>query len=199
MRPVTACVLLLAAATQTLAQYAILFDIEDDTLLPGQSTSVTLSAAYAPHDWAFALVLTDLVSSEGERGLSDWELVAPLTGPGTTPGAPSGTGIDGILAGQLNFPVPGLPPPTNPIDFWTVTYTAPMDVAAPFDVLLSTDTSRFEVYPTREAVFGESRLDLLAEGNATIRVIPTPASVAVLGGLLVCARRRHSSRGSSRD
>ena len=179
-----------AAVCPALAQYAILFNIEDDTLTPGQRTTITLSAAYAPDDWGFALVFTDLVSSQGDRGLRDWELLPPLDGPGTTPGTPSATGIDGILAAKLNFPATGIPPDPNPIDFWSVTYTAPTDVAAPFDVRLTTDTSRFEVYPTREAVFGESRIDLLTEGNATIRVIPAPASALVLLGLVLARRRR---------
>lgn len=190
MRRTTVCLLLLAAAPVQ-AQYAILFDIEDDTLLPGQSTTITLAAAHAPSEWAMATVGTRLIASTGSDGLSDWALIAPMSGPGTTPGGPSPTGIDGIIAGQLNFPpggVPGLP--TNPIDFWRVTYTAPTDVAAPFDLLLSTDTSRFEVYPFRDSVFGESRLDLLVEGNATIRVIPAPASALVLAGLALATRCR---------
>ena len=185
----TVSILLLAAAPVQ-AQYAILFDIENDTLLPGQSTTITLAAAHATSEWAMATVGTNLVASTGSEGLSDWALVAPMSGPGTTPGALSPTGIDGILAGQLNFPPAGVPQPPNPIDFWRVTYTAPTDVAAPFDLLLSTDTSRFEVYPTRESVFGESRLDLLVEGNATIRVIPAPASALVLAGLALATRRR---------
>ena len=137
-----------------------------------------------------ATVGTNLVASTGSAGLSDWALIPPMSGPGTTPGGPSPTGIDGIVAGQLNFPPAGVSQPPNPINFWNVTYTAPMDVAAPFDVLLSTDTSRFEFYPFRDSTIGESRLDLLVEGNATIHVIPAPASVHVLAGAGLLAGRR---------
>lgn len=181
---------LLSAAAPAQAQYAILFDIEDDTLLPGQSTTITLAAAHDPGEWAMATVGTNLIATTGSAGLSDWALIPPMSGPGTTPGGSSPTGIDGILAGQLNFPPAGVPQPPNPIDFWRVTYTAPTDVAAPFDLLLSTDTSSFEVYPFRDSTIGESRLDLLVEGNATIRVIPAPASALVLAGLALATRRR---------
>ncbi|NRA58572.1 MAG: hypothetical protein HRU13_10720 [Phycisphaerales bacterium] len=194
MRPQTAAMLSLALGIQALAQdqYALRFDVQDDTLLPGQSTSITLAAAYGSN-WALATVGTELVASTGSDGLSDWALIAPLDGPGTTPGALSATGVDGILAGQLNFPPAGhWEPQPNPIPFWTATYTAPTDVAAPFDVTLLTQTSRFEVYISRDDPVGRSRLDDLVEGSAVIRVIPAPASALVLVGLPAITTRRRS-------
>ena len=180
MRPQTAAMLSLALGIQALAQdqYALRFDVQDDTLLPGQSTSITLAAAYGSN-WALATVGTELVASTGSDGLSDWALIAPLDGPGTTPGALSATGVDGILAGQLNFPPAGhWEPQPNPIPFWTATYTAPTDVAAPFI--------------SRDDPVGRSRLDDLVEGSAVIRVIPAPASALVLVGLPAITTRRRS-------
>lgn len=180
----------LGTAVVAFGQAAITIEVDQPVLQPGESTAITLWAGYASSDWAMAFVGTDFVSSQGAVGLSDWELVEPMHGPGTLAGEAGPSGIVGILAGQLNFPVPGGPEPTNPIAFWQATYTAPIDVTA-MDIELSTSTSRFEVYATRESVFGESRLGDLTEGSATIHVVPAPAGVAVLGvGALLGMRRR---------
>lgn len=179
----------LGIAAVALGQAAITIEVDQPMLMPGESTGVTLWAEHGPSDWAMAAVGTDFVSSVGSDGLSDWALVAPMAGPGTLPGDAGPTGIEGILAGQLNFP-PGGHMGTNPIAFWRVTYTAPLD-AMEMTVDLSTATSRFEVYPTRDSVFGESRLDGLTEGSATIHVVPAPAGMAVIGvGALLGMRRR---------
>lgn len=179
----------LGIATMASGQAAITIEVDQPVLLPGESTAVTLWAGHAPSDWAMAFVGTDLVSSQGAEGLSDWALVDPMGGPGTLPGVAGPSGIEGILAGQLNCPPCGHMG-TNPIVFWRATYTAPMDAMA-MEVDLSTATSLYEVYPTRDSVFGESRLDDLIEGSATIRVVPAPAGMAVLGlGSLLAVRRR---------
>jgi len=182
----------LAFAGTVLAQPAITVDVENPVLLPGERTSITLLAGYGGSDYAIAGVNTDLVTSVGSEGWSVARGLPPMSGPGTSPGTASPTGYDMILAGQLNFPEPTLyADPTNPIGFWRATYTAPMDPAAPFDVDLSTMTRRYDVYIDRDSSRSESRLDELAEGSATIRVIPAPASaLALVGGLLVRARRR---------
>lgn len=199
MRRTTACVLLLAATTPTLAQTSsaeIVFDIDNDTLLPGQSTTVTLWAAWPEHEFAMGYVSTSLETSVGSTGWSGLELVAPMDGPGTTKGVLSTIGIDGIVAGQLNYcpAAPFCPTMDNPIAFWQATYTAPADVGAAFDVDLLTRTTRFDVYFADRVLETHSYLHELVEGEATIRVIPAPASIAVLSGLLVFARRRRESR-----
>ena len=164
----------------------------DEDLQPGDSVVVTLSAGYGAGDYAVAGIATDFISSVGSTGWSDLALIAPMDGPGTTEGVGSASGVDGILAGQLNFPpVPIYADPTNPIAFWSATYTAPDVVDDPFTIDLSTDTSRFDVYIARASSRSETRLDDLAEADGFINVVPAPASLALLGlGGLAAARRR---------
>lgn len=192
MRPIVRfCLVANALASPVFGQAAVIIDIDDPTLLPGQSTTITLSAFVPPADYLLAGVQADLVSSAGNAGLSDLLLLAPLDGPGTVPGEIGSTGVEGIIAGQLNFPVGSPPDQPNPIGFWQATYTAPVVVSDPFDVMLSTQTIRFDVYASRDDILGESRLDGLVEGDATIRVIPAPASTLALSlGLIACGRRR---------
>ncbi|NRA58810.1 MAG: PEP-CTERM sorting domain-containing protein [Phycisphaerales bacterium] len=166
--------------------------VSETTIGPGESTVVTLSAGYGAGDYAVAGIETNFISSVGSDGWSDVALIAPMDGPGTSAGAPSGTGVDGILAGQLNFPPAGIyADDSNPIAFWTATYTAPADVPDAFTVDLSTDTARFDVYVARDSSASESRLGSLTEGSGAINVVPAPASLALLGlGGLAAARRR---------
>lgn len=188
----TAAALILLTTAQAMSQSAILIDIEDDTLLPGQSTTVTLWAAWPEHEFAFASTRTSLETSVGSQGWSDIEIVPPMDGPGTTPGTPSATGIDDITVWQLNFCPTGPYCPTqdNPIEFWQATYTAPADVGAAFDVDLLTRTTAFEVYFKPQSLETHSYLDVLTEGSATIHVIPAPASVLGLGIGVGCFSRR---------
>ncbi len=191
----TICVLAaLAATTPTLAQTSraeVVFDIDSDTLLPGESTTVTLAAGWDGPWYSMCCVRTDLVASAGSTGWSDLSLIAPMAGPGTTPGTLGATGVEGIIAGQLNFP-PGTPwePDPNPLPFWRATYTAPTDVTVPFDIDLMTSTNAFDVYIEARSAVTQSLMDVLTEGQATIRVIPAPASTLVLAGLALAARRR---------
>ncbi len=188
----TAAILAVAGVAAAAAAQSISIDVMNPTLGPGESTMVTLSAGYGGSDYAIAGIGTNFISSVGSDGWSDVQLIAPMDGPGTTGGAPSGTGVDGIIAGQLNFPPAGIfADPTNPIAFWSATYTAPADVADAFTVDLSTDTSRFDVYVSRDSGLSESRLGDLREGQGAINVVPAPASLALLGlGGLAAARRR---------
>jgi len=190
MKKAVALVAVAGMAAVASAQYEIQIDVANPTLGPGQSTTVTLAATH--DDWAVAGVQTDFISSVGSDGWSDLALVAPMDGPGTSAGDASATGVDGILAGQLNFPPAMIfADPSSPIAFWQATYTAPDDVTDGFDVALSTDTSRFDVYIDRERSASESRIDQLVEGSGTISVVPAPASLALLGlGGLAAARRR---------
>lgn len=169
-------------------------NFSNPTLNPGETTVVTLSASYGSGDYAIAGIATDLISSSGPDGWSDIELVAPMDGPGTTAGTRSATGIDGIIAGQLNFPIAGIyADDSNPIAFWRATYTSPAIVGSAFDLEVSTVTSRFDVYVSRGAATSESRLGDLTEARGGIFVLPAPSGAAVLGlGLMAAARRRRS-------
>lgn len=188
-KPVSFCLVLLSAAAPAQAQSSIVIDVDNPTLAPGESTGVTLAALW--HDgFAMAGVDTDLLVSTGSEGWSDLRLIAPMNGPGTSAGSLTPLGVEGILAGKLNFPATGIPPDPNPILFWQGVYTAPTDVATPFDVDLSTSTSRFDVYIERPSSTTRSLLPGFTEGNATIRVIPAPASALVLAGLALTTRRR---------
>jgi hypothetical protein len=182
----TAAIFAVAGVAAAAAAQSITMDIADATLAIGESTTVTLTASYGGSDYAIAGVGTSVVG--GGDNWSDLALIAPMAGPGTSAGVTSGNGVNGIIAGQLNFPPAMIyANPTNPIAFWSATYTASAEGV--FD--LSTDTSRFDVYVRRESSLSESRLADLREGAGTITVVPAPASLALLGlGGLAAARRR---------
>ncbi len=178
-----------AASAQTAAN-GITILVDDPVLEPGQATTVRMEAYFDASDYCMSGVATNLLSSAGSQGLSDLRLTRPMAGPGTTVGVIDGTGVSGIIAGQLHFLGGIYGDTSNPIAFWEATYTAPGDVATPLDVGLTTETTRFDVYIRISTARTESRLGDFAEGEATIRVVPAPAGVVVLGGLLVAARRR---------
>ncbi|MGD1914803.1 MAG: hypothetical protein ACFCBV_01265 [Phycisphaerales bacterium] len=173
----------------------VIIEIDQPVLAPGESTTVTLLAGFdSTQDFAMAGILTSLLADSGGVGIesawSDVTLVGRMAGPGTTPGVPEAGGYAGIIAGQLNFPpAGGGADSSDPIAFWSATFTAPTDAGA-FAVDLSTRTDRFEVYIERDSSDAESRLDGLAEGSGTISVIPAPASGLVLFGLVAIRRRR---------
>ena len=165
---------------------SIIIDIDDDTLAPGETTTVTMSASYGGTDYAIAGVATSLIG--GGDNWSDMALIAPMDGPGTSAGAGSGNGVDGVIAGQLNFPPAGIyADDTNPIAFWSATYTASAEGV--YDLV--SETTKFDTYIAMDSSTSESRLADLTEGSGTITVIPAPASLALLGlGGLAAARRR---------
>ncbi|MEQ8318319.1 MAG: hypothetical protein RIE77_05005 [Phycisphaerales bacterium] len=188
----TATTALLAIGGTALAQPAITIEVDNPVLMPGESTLVTMFAGFdSSEDYAMGGLTTDLAISTGSEGWSGAELVFPMAGPGTDPGVRSPAGYDEIIAGQVHHPFEAyFADATNPIAFWQATYTAPIDVAAPFDVDLTTATTRYAVYVDMHAYLSVSRLDDLTEGAATIRVIPAPASALVLAGGVLAMRRR---------
>jgi hypothetical protein len=188
-----AAALPLATAAASAQTVSIDFEIADPSLLPGESTSVRLIAAFDTFDYAVAGIMTDLLAAapvDISGSWSDLALVAPMNGPGTTAGGRHGSGVSGIIAGQLNFPPAMIyGEPQNPIAFWSATFTAPTDPGW-YTVDLTTRTSRFDVYPERASARSESRLGVLVEGAGVIVVVPAPASGCVLAIGLAATRRR---------
>lgn len=181
---------LAALPATALAQYEITIDVENPALLPGESTTVTLYAGFDPTKYAMAWIITDFHTSVGSDGWSDAMVLDPMRGATTSPGTPSATGFDAIAAGQFNLFSHSYADPTNPIAFWEATYTAPLDVVAPFEMDLSTMTSRYDVYFDKQSESSESHLADLVEGAATIHIVPAPASALVLAGGVLAMRRR---------
>ena len=175
------------------AQSAVLVEIDDTTLEPGQSTTVMLSAAWPSAEYAFAVIGTGIMMPDGVGAWSDMELIPVMDGPGTSPGVATSQGVNDILGAQLNFGPGGFEPDfSNPIRFWRGTFTAPDIVATAYEFDLTTITSRFEVYIEPMSHESRSYLADVVEGRETIRVIPAPASLALLGlsGLVLGRRRR---------
>lgn len=170
-------------------------DIENPIISRGSSTDITLKAEFSTGDYAVAGIMTELVGvvSDGTitGTLSDWRLLSPMDGPGTTAGTyDDDLSMAGIVAGQLNFPPAGIfADPSNPIAFWQATFTAHWDGYGVID--FTTRTSRLDMYPERTSARSESRLDVLVEGSGQIWIpVPAPASAAPLLGLGLLARRR---------
>ena len=170
---------------------------EDTTLELGESTTIRLEAYFNPALYCMASIATSFFSSEGLDGLSDPRLLQPMDGPGTSAGAPSTTGFDGIIAGQLHGLASIYGDDSNPIAFWEVTYTAPVAGAEPLFIDFSTRTTGFNVYLRRDSPQSESRLDEMEEGFARIHIVPAPAGVLVLAGLALPALRRRRGRTAS--
>ncbi|MEO1008449.1 MAG: hypothetical protein AAFX79_07770 [Planctomycetota bacterium] len=167
--------------------------VANPTLSPGETTTLTLTAGYADPDYAIAGIATSLVVDRSEVDLSDPRLVAPMDGPGTSAGVIVADGIDGILAGQLNFPTAGIyADPTNPIAFWQIDLTLVDTPTSPVFLSATTETTRFDVYIDMGSAMSVSRLDDLQEADILVALLPSPGTAAMLGlgGLLACRRRR---------
>ncbi len=193
IRPASATLALvgLAAASPAVLAQSVNIDIANPTLTIGESTLITFTASYPSGDYAMAGIGMDLVVNEIQGGLSDLQLVAPMDGPGTSVGTLGAGGIDGIIAGQLNFPPAGIfADPTNPIAFYQLTYTLTAPISGTTLLDIETRTTRFDVYVDRDSGRSESRLGDVVEGRAII-AIPAPAGAVVLGlGALTMGRRR---------
>lgn len=129
-----------------------------------------------------------------EPGWSQNAVLPPLT-RGSNPGTITGLSVAGIVAGQLNFPVPVEPSadPSNPIAVWEAVWSTAE--FTPRIVRLRTITVRFDVYPDRNSPSSSSRLSGLTEGTAELMVSPAPgaAGVLVAAGAFAAVRRRKST------
>ncbi|MEQ8845976.1 MAG: hypothetical protein RIB58_14100 [Phycisphaerales bacterium] len=169
-------------------------NIRDDAgglAIPGQVITISMEASYGGSDYAVAGIATSLIINEAQGEFSNLRLVAPMDGPGTAAGVIGAGSIDGILAGQLNFPTAGIfADPANPIGFWEADFRV-NDTLSGLTVLdVQTQTSRYDVYINRDSATSQSRLADLEEGSLIIAV-PAPASgLALVAGLAMAGRRR---------
>lgn len=188
VRPTFVILSVVGLAAAAHAQH-IQIDIANPTLSPGESTVITLTASYPDGDYAMAGIATEIIARTARGGFSDLSLIAPMDGPGTSAGSVGPAGIQDIVAGQLNFPPAFIyADSTNPIAFWSMTFTA-SDFGRPL-LDIETRTTRFDVYPEMGSARSESRLDGLTEGRAVIN-FPAPGTATMLGlGALALGRRR---------
>lgn len=174
-----ACVLLLATASAGLAQtspYTIHIVVDPPVIEPGESATIELRAAFdGSRDYAMNAVLTSLLCSTGSDPLGLVQLVSPMDGPGTQSGSRTIAGVEGIIAGQLQFHSI-FADPTNPIAFWRTTYIAEPDSDARL-VEFTTRTSRYAVYPRRDWVLSESRMLEMVDGSATLTIVACRADI----------------------
>jgi hypothetical protein len=160
------------------------FAIDNPLLTPTDpSAQITLSIEPPVGDYAIAGVGWDVHADMG-----DWsDQTMLIAHPGQTPGAISGSSVTGIVAGQLALF--GFSPEPGRIEVWRATFSVTDFTFR--EINFSTETNRFVVYPTEAGLPASEPRDLPTEGRAAIRVIPTPAGLALLGlGALAAARRR---------
>jgi hypothetical protein len=98
--------------------------------------------------------------------------------------------ITGILCIQWNFSSFSANP-ENPIAVWEGVWTT--TDFSPRQVALTTETRGFDVYIQVKGPLTESRMSILTEGQAFIRVVPAPVTAAVLGVIFAIGRRRRKS------
>jgi hypothetical protein len=170
------------------------FRLSSDTITPASpSITVTLAAGFPATDFAFAAANWNAHASE--TGWSAPELLPLQIPPTLFPCTTCGGIIDGpdvrsISHGQL-YGFGFLPDPANPIPVWKATFT--VTDFTPREIDLSTTTTRFEVYVEDLGPGSPREPRIVAEGRATIHVIPAPAPLALLGlgAATVVARRRN--------
>ena len=182
------------ASTAAAQVVGVSIEIDQPVLAPGESTTVRLVASFPDTDYALAGVALDVLYdtpiAEPRSHWSDLCLLPPFDGPGT-PHTLEADRVDGIIAGQLNFPPAMIyADPTNPIAFWQATFTVPFDADGGYRVDLTTEVTKLDAYIARDSSTSESRLDILVEDSTSIVVVPAPASAAVLLGLVATRRRR---------
>lgn len=164
------CTLSSAVAVAQTSPYTIHIVVDPPVIEPGQEATIELRAGFdGDRDFAFNAVLTSLLCSRGGDPLGAWRLDPVMSGPGTQAGSRTAAGVEGIIAGQLQFhSIPA--DATNPIPFWRVTYFSEPD-EAPGVVDLFTATSRYSVYLERLSPRSESRMLEFVDGSATLRIV----------------------------
>ncbi|UYV12695.1 MAG: hypothetical protein NCW75_00035 [Phycisphaera sp.] len=173
MRGMTCAAAVLAMAGGAMGQtWEIFYEVSNPEPMPGETITITMKAGYGGRDYAIAGVVTNFEVSALQGELSDWRLVAPMDGPGTSMGMPVGDSIEGILAGQLNFPATAgiYADPTNPIPFWAVDLTVDDVLSGPVVLDVRTRTTRYDVYIDMSSSTSESRLDVFVEGELRVLV-----------------------------
>lgn len=202
---------LAAASPAALGQlYGWEISVGDSTLGPlgsgfPQSTTITVRAKFDDSvDYAFASGLFDFVGTDplgpGIAGVN-WTsnaLISPFDFSGTSDGVLTGTGAMDVQPGQLHAPfIPTIGVSDNPVAVWTIDYTATdfsADRFMPLETITDPGTKGFWVYET--ATGSTSRqisTSLLMEGSGSIRIIPAPATLTMLGlaaGTVSFRRRR---------
>ncbi|UYV12694.1 MAG: hypothetical protein NCW75_00030 [Phycisphaera sp.] len=163
---------LLAAAGAAAQGVEIFIDVSNPEPTPGETITITLQAGFEARDYAIAGVATNFEVSALQGELSNWRLLDPMRGPGTERGELVGDSIEGILAGQLNFPGTGAiyADPTNPMPFWAIDLTVSDVLSGPVVLDVRTRTIRYDVYVDRMSSLSESRLDVLVEGELRVLV-----------------------------
>ncbi len=181
MRAIVPPVVAVLAGTAGAQVVGVTIEVDRPVLAPGESTTVRLYANFDDADYAVAgIAMSLLVDGVTGRARESWSgagLLPPFAGP--SPSGPVFTerGWEGIIAGQLNFPPAMIyADPSNPIAFWEVQYNADPAAGGGYRVDLLTEVTKFDVYIARESSTSESRLDVLVEGEASIFVVPAPAS-----------------------
>jgi hypothetical protein len=167
---IAVCTLPPAIATAQTSPYTIEIHVDPPIIEPGESATIELRAGFdSGRDYAMNAVFTSLLCSTGGDPMGLKELIAPMAGPGTEVGTETIAGVEGILAGQLQFHSI-YADPTNPIPFWRVAYHAPPDAGVGI-IDLWTRTSRYTVYPSRDRVVSESRMLDMVDGSATLTIV----------------------------
>lgn len=173
MRGKACAAAVLAMAGGVMGQtYEIFIEVSNPEPMPGETITITMMAGYGGTDYAIAGVATNFEVSAIQGALSNLRLIAPMAGPGTSRGMIVGESVEGILAGQLNFPATGgiFADPTNPIPFWAVDLTLDDVLSGPVVLDVRTRTTRYDVYFSRDSSTSQSRLGLLVEGELRVLV-----------------------------
>lgn len=113
-----------------------------------------------------------------------------FTDPGQVGGTPTGGDVLGITTGQLHMPMGGIFADTsNPIRIWSATWST--TDFTPRTVDLFTETDLYNLF-SDDTGASWNVTPTVFEAEGQIRVIPAPASLALLGlgGLAALRRRR---------
>lgn len=174
-------------ATAAFGQAGWRIDPPNPTVDPNNpSVVLSISAFFSAPDYAFGAALFGVHASEAgfEAGSNIVKLPPPAN-----PGVNDGQNVTGITAGQVHFPPVVFASPDNPIKVFNVKWSTNDFTAR--DVQITTRTTRFDVYIDRNSPASQPRIQGLLEGSATIKVIPAPSALALLGlGALAAGRRR---------